>query len=66
MNSQSDGFRNNVIAVNLLAVISIALRFVARQIRQVTVGVDDYLIVASLVGPLSVTLPKFNTNKMFV
>ncbi|KAB8260748.1 hypothetical protein BDV32DRAFT_137912 [Aspergillus pseudonomiae] len=49
MNSQSDGFRNNVIAVNVLAVISIALRFVARQIRQVTVGVDDYLIVASLV-----------------
>ncbi|GAB1201249.1 hypothetical protein APSETT444_010638 [Aspergillus pseudonomiae] len=48
MNSQSDGFRNNVIAVNVLAVISIALRFVARQIRQVTVGVDDYLIVASL------------------
>ncbi|OGM45840.1 hypothetical protein ABOM_006067 [Aspergillus bombycis] len=48
MNSPSDGLRNNVIAVNVLAVVSIVLRFVARHIRRVTVGADDYLIVASL------------------
>ncbi|KAE8313314.1 hypothetical protein BDV41DRAFT_576790 [Aspergillus transmontanensis] len=48
MNPHSDVFRNNVIAVDVLAVVSVVLRFVARRIRKVTLGADDCLIVASL------------------
>ncbi|KAE8166586.1 hypothetical protein BDV40DRAFT_296373 [Aspergillus tamarii] len=48
MNSQPSWLRDNVIAVNVLALVSIVLRFVARRIRKVVIGADDYLIVASL------------------
>ncbi|KAB8208703.1 hypothetical protein BDV34DRAFT_210747 [Aspergillus parasiticus] len=66
MNPHSDVFRNNVIAVDVLAVVSVVLRFVARRIRKVTLGADDCLIVASLVNPLSVTLSNRNTNEVSV
>ncbi|EIT80250.1 hypothetical protein AO1008_05075 [Aspergillus oryzae 100-8] len=66
MNPHSDVFRNNVIAVDVLAVVSIVLRFVARRIRKVTLGADDCLIVASLVNPLLVTLANRNTNEISV
>ncbi|KAE8380874.1 hypothetical protein BDV26DRAFT_114792 [Aspergillus bertholletiae] len=45
---QTDWLRDNVIAVNALAVVSILLRFVARYMRKIPLGADDYLIVASL------------------
>ncbi|KAE8418411.1 hypothetical protein BDV36DRAFT_308761 [Aspergillus pseudocaelatus] len=48
MNSQPSWLRDNVIAVNVLALVSIVLRFVARRIRKVVIGADDYLIIASL------------------
>ena len=63
-NHIQDDKRANVLVANIIcaviAVVAVALRFVARRMRYAALELDDYLMLSGMVGKFSVELPLSN------